>query len=119
MEMNRAIIEAAIIGFERQKQQIDETVAELRHQLDGTAAKPRRKTTAAGTTSTKRVLSAAARKRIAAAQKARWAAFHAKQDAPTKKSTPKKMSPAAKAKLVANLAKARAAKAAKARTATA
>jgi len=120
MEMNRAIIEAAIVGFERQKQQIDETISELRAQLNGTPAKAGRTPKATGATRTKRVLSPAARKRIAAAQKARWAAFHAKQGAPAtnasaKKPAPKrKLSPAAKAKLAANLAKARAAKKAKA-----
>jgi len=119
MELNRAIIEAAIVGFEKQKQQIDETIAELRTQLNGASPKAGRETKAAATT-TKRVLSPEARKRIAAAQKARWAAFHANQKtaaAPAKKpASPKKrtLSPEAKAKLAANLAKARAAKAKKA-----
>jgi hypothetical protein len=118
MQMNRAIIEAAIVGFERQKQEIDETIAGLRAQLGGASSGSSHKTTIAGAARTKRVLSPAARKRIAAAQKARWAAFHAKQGAPAKKAAPKrKMSPAARAKLAANLAKARAAKAAKAKTA--
>src|SRR5689334_4946630 len=122
MQINRAIIEAAIVGFERQKEQIDETIAELRAQLGGTSVKAGRKAKVAGSpTQAKRQMSAAARKRIAAAQKKRWAAFHAGQKteaAPAKKAAPKrKMSPAAKARLVANLAKARAAKAAKAATA--
>ena len=120
MQLNRAIIEAAIVGFERQKQKIDETIAELRAQLDGTSSRPGHKVKVgdAGTVKAKRTMSAAGRKRIAAAQKARWAAHHAKEGTPAKKSVPKrKMSPAAKAKLVANLAKARAAKAAKAKAA--
>src|ERR1041385_4288628 len=118
MEINRSIIEAAIVGFERQKQQINETIAQLRAQLGGTSTGTGRKAKVADGATMKRVLSPAARKRIAAAQKARWAAFHARQGAPAKKTaTKRKMSPAAKAKLVANLAKARAAKAAKAATA--
>jgi hypothetical protein len=65
-------------------------------------------------------LSPAAKKRIALAQKRRWAAFHAKQAAPAKKDAPKrKLSAAAKAKLLANLAKARAVRAEKAKAATA
>jgi hypothetical protein len=61
-------------------------------------------------------MSAAAKKRIAAGQKKRWAAFHANDTKPVaaKKAAPKrKMSPERKAALVANLAKARAARAAK------
>jgi hypothetical protein len=122
MELNRVIIEAAIAGFERQKEQIDETIAELRAQLDGASSKTDRKPNAGGPTKTKRQMSPAARKRMAAAQKARWAAFHAKEHSPAKKSAStapskaptRKMSPATKAKLAANLAKARAAKAKKA-----
>jgi DNA-binding protein HU-beta len=118
---HRQIIEAALVTFERQRQELDETIAELKAQLGGTSNGRGRKAKMAGATKTKRVLSASARKRIAAAQKARWAAFHAKQGAPAKKAAPakktaqkRKMSPERKAALVANLAKARAAKAKKA-----
>jgi hypothetical protein len=62
----------------------------------------------------KRKLSAAGRAAIVAATKKRWAAIHkAEKPAPTKVAAKKKMSPARKAALVANLAKARAARAAK------
>ena len=58
-------------------------------------------------------MSAAAKQRIAAAQRKRWAAFHAEQKGGV---APKRMlSAAARAKLAANLAKARVAKAAKAK----
>ena len=62
----------------------------------------------------KRKLSAAGRAAIIAATKKRWAAIH-KTEKPAAKTAParKKMSPARKAALVANLAKARAARAAK------
>jgi len=64
-------------------------------------------------------MSAAALRRISLAQKKRWAAYHAKQGGTAKKAAPKKtakrkMSSERKAALVANLAKARAARAAKA-----
>jgi hypothetical protein len=65
----------------------------------------------------KRKLSAAGKKAIVEATKKRWAAFHAanqaKKPALKKEIAKKKLSPARKAALVANLAKARAAKAAK------
>ena len=72
----------------------------------------------------KRKMSAAGRKAISEATKKRWAAFHKAKTKPVvaKKATAnkavakKKLSPARKAALVANLAKARAAKAAKATT---
>jgi cell division septum initiation protein DivIVA len=117
MQINRAIIEAAITGFEQQKRQIDETIAELRAQLNGSgeAKKSGSKANVADTppAQKKRQISAEGRARIAAAQKKRWA--EQKKQSVEPKSASKgnrKMSPAAKAKLVANLAKARAAKAA-------
>ena len=110
------IINAAIGGFEQQKLHIDTKIAEPRALLPGgstqTAATPepaKRK---------RRKMSAAGRKAISEATKKRWAAFHAakqaKKPALKKAIARKKLSPARKAALVANLAKARAAKAAKA-----
>src|ERR1039457_6605830 len=60
----------------------------------------------------KRKMSAAGKKAISEATKKRWAAFHATKQA-KKPVARTKLSPARKAALVANLAKARAAKAAK------
>jgi hypothetical protein len=66
------IINAAIDGFELQKRRIDSQIAELRQLLNGYR-------TEAGADSSvpKRKISAAARRRIAAAQKARWAKVRA------------------------------------------
>jgi hypothetical protein len=126
MQLNRAIIQAAIVGFERQKESIDEIISELRAQLDGTPGTTQKTKVAEATTPFKarRRISAAGRKRIAEAQRARWALQ--KRAAPEKKVVParktaavqmaapkRKLSAAAKAKLVENLKKARAAKAAK------
>ncbi len=78
-----ALLEAALEGFELQKKQIEERIAEVRRMLGGRRAAP--KPAAAPEASTqpaarkRRAMTAAARKRIAAAQKKRWAAFHAKQ----------------------------------------
>ena len=128
MQLNRAIIQAAIVGFERQKESIDEIIAELRGQLDGTPGTGQKTKVEEATTPAKkrRKISAAGRKRIAEAQKARWAlqkkaapatkAAPAQKTAGVNKTPPKRrLTPAAKAKLVENVKKARAAKAAKAK----
>jgi hypothetical protein len=60
------------------------------------------------------VRSADERKRIAATQKARWAAFHAGKAAAPEQKAKRRISAERKAALATNLAKARAAKAAKA-----
>ena len=62
------IITAAIAGFEGQKERIDARIAELRNMLDyrhAGAEAPKRK----------RKISAASRRRMALAQKKRWAAI--------------------------------------------
>ena len=69
--MTHEIITAAIDGFEAQKKRIDAQIADLREALTGSgpngaaASEPVRR---------KRKMSAAARKRIADAQRKRWAA---------------------------------------------
>lgn len=119
MEINRTIIEAAIEGFEQQKQRIDETIVELKAQLNGSTATRKgrvAKVAESAPARKKHKISAAGRRAIAEAQRKRWAA--AKKAAPKEsavKATPKKkMSAATRAKLVANLKKAREAKAKKA-----
>ena len=69
-KLSHEIITAAIFGFEAQKERIDSKIAELRnmlHHKDGHAAAeaPKRK----------RKMSAPSRRRIALAQKKRWAAI--------------------------------------------
>ncbi len=89
-KMSAEIIKAAILGFEEQRRHIDAKIVELRSMLVGSVVV----TAAAATTGPtpgrkRRKLSAAARKRIAEAQRKRWAAVktHA---APAAKETPKK-----------------------------
>jgi hypothetical protein len=158
-KLSPEIINAAILGFEAQKTRINDQIAELRAMLSGdtteAAATPqgkpsKRKISAAArrrmalgqkarwaklkgesepsapatpeSPKPKRKMSAAGRKAISEATKKRWALFYAAKAKPVvaKKATAKKaaakkkLSPARKAALVANLAKARAAKAAKA-----
>ena len=146
------IITAAIDGFKAQKTHIDAQIAELRAMLPGgstetvaplEAAPKKRKISAAARrrmalgqkarwakikgesehpapvvapapAKPKRKLSKAGRAAIVAATKKRWEAVHKAQKAAVmKQPAKKKISPARKAALVANLAKARAARAAK------
>ena len=69
------MLEMALIGYQQQKLKIDEKIHEIEARLKGkspvSAAAPA--TRAAKPARVKRVLSAAARKRIGAAQKKRWA----------------------------------------------
>ena len=71
---DHALLEAALIGYQHQSEQIAEKIADIRRQLGGKspAAAPK----AAAAPGKKRQMSAAARKRIAAAQKKRWAEYH-------------------------------------------
>ena len=61
----------ALVGYEMEKKKIDERIREIRAQLAGGAL--RKEPSIAGDTPKRRKLSTAARKRIAAAQKKRWA----------------------------------------------
>ena len=151
--LDEATLQAALVGFTAQLDTVNQRIAEIQKRLGGRAAVP----VSGDSAKPKRQMSAAAIKRIRAAQKKRWAAFHAKQK-PRKKSLRKdkteefydiedfitienkkpvrakvlpngrvvpatrakrkpktKMSAARKAALIANLAKARAAKAEKAK----
>jgi cell division septum initiation protein DivIVA len=68
------ILKAAIEGFESQKRRINSQIDELRQQLRGGRTET---TEAPATPAHRRKMSAAGRRRIAAAQKARWAKIKA------------------------------------------
>jgi hypothetical protein len=71
---DHAMLEMALIGYEHERERIGAKIQELHAQLKGRpAATTKAATPAAKPASGKRVLSPAARKRIAAAQKKRWA----------------------------------------------
>jgi hypothetical protein len=71
-----ALLEAALEGLQIQKQRIEDQIEQVRSLLGhGAGRRGRLLNTASPTESKKRVLSPAARKRIAAAQKKRWAQF--------------------------------------------
>ncbi len=67
-----ATLQMALVGYQIEKQRIEEKIRELQGQLRGkNSGSPAR--AGASARQTKRVLSAAARARIAAAQRKRWA----------------------------------------------
>lgn len=115
-QLDSSILQMALIGYQRSLENIETKISELQNRLGGRAAKPAASETTDGG-KPRRKMSGAARKRIADAQKKRWKEFHAKAEksAPVAEKAPakRKLSPARKAALVANLKKARAAKAAK------
>jgi hypothetical protein len=118
-QLTESVILAAIDGFEAQKARIDQQIAALRALLPG-RSKAGATTTEAGPK--KRHFSPEAIERMRAAQRLRWSKIRGESQpstpAPAEAPKPKrKLSAAAKAKLIANLKKARAAKAAKARAA--
>jgi len=84
---DRDILEAALQGLEAQKQKLDEQIAQVRAMLGHRLGRPPKKARgqnggaekqSAGR-GTRRNLSPEARKRIAAAQKKRWADFRKSQ----------------------------------------
>jgi len=81
---NESILKAALEGLELQKQRIETQLNEVRSQLGmGTGRRGRppgsknKKGRVGRPPGKRRKMSAAARKRIGAAQKLRWAKFHA------------------------------------------
>ena len=65
------LLQAALIGYQAEITRIEQAMAEIRAELQGSAGA----TSAARPGRAKRKISAAARKRMAAAQKRRWAAY--------------------------------------------
>ena len=67
-----ATLEMALVGYQIEKEKIEGKVRDIQSQLKGKPAVAPAKTAPV----VKRVLSAAARRRISAAQKKRWAEHH-------------------------------------------
>ncbi|MEI9974545.1 MAG: hypothetical protein WDO73_22360 [Ignavibacteriota bacterium] len=76
---DNALLEAALIGYQHQADQLAEKIADIRRQLGGKTPSAAPKAAAAVPVK-KRSMSAAARKRIAAAQKKRWAEYHRQKE---------------------------------------
>lgn len=80
---SREILEAALQGLEAQRDRLDEQIAQVRSMMGSSNSRSAKASSEqpAATRSgrKKRVLTPEARKRIAAAQKKRWAAFRKDQ----------------------------------------
>ena len=66
-------LQMALVGYQLERQKIDEKIREIQSQLKGRRGVPSAGPAAKSARGTKRVLSPAARRRIAAAQRKRWA----------------------------------------------
>ena len=92
MKLDQAFLEAALVGYLQQRDQMDAKILEIQKQLGGSTTTSQRS----------REMSAAARERIAAAQRKRWAAFHKSTPATAAKKAPAKkrqLSPAARKRI--------------------
>ena len=79
-----ATLQMALVGYQVEKQKIDERIREIQAELKGQRVPVTRAASEAKPSGTKRVLSAAARHRIAAAQKKRWAEHRKRKAAAAK-----------------------------------
>ena len=69
MKTDYSLLEAALIGYQHQRELLAAKIAEIQRQLGDAHASP------SAESPKKRVMNAAARKRIAQAQRKRWAEF--------------------------------------------
>ena len=79
-KLSNEILNAALIGFEKQKADLSARIAELKQMLGGGAKEPAAKTAAPARK--RRKLSAAGRKAISEAAKSRWALQRAAAEKP-------------------------------------
>ncbi len=87
------VLQAALIGLQRMLEGVEQHIGDLRRRLGGQSdSQP---------APAKRTMSAAARKRIALAQKKRWAAFKAKGDKAAEPQPKRKISAEGRARIVA------------------
>ena len=76
---DQEILEAALLGLQHSLASVDEKMKELRRKLRAKGAGKPAAGTMDGAARPKRVMSGAARRRIAEAQKKRWAAYRKSQ----------------------------------------
>jgi hypothetical protein len=95
------LLAMALIGYEAAKAKINATIAEIEAKLGRRGPVRPRAATDGAATPAKRTMSAAGRKRIAAAQRKRWAVTKAQGKSAAKPATPKKrkMSAAARKRI--------------------
>jgi len=98
------LLRAALVGLQHSLGAIDQRISDLRSQLGGQKASRRLPVAQDGTpqNNSKRTLSAAARRRIALAQKKRWAAYKADQGkAAAPKTVKRELSAEGRARIIA------------------
>ncbi|HEY2015197.1 MAG TPA: hypothetical protein VGH38_16925 [Bryobacteraceae bacterium] len=83
--VDRALLEAALFGYERQREEIEAKIAEIRQHIGNES-----RADSTSEPGKKRVMNAAARRRIAEAQKKRWAEYKNAQGTPVKEAKGKK-----------------------------
>src|SRR5690349_15013331 len=100
--VDTSLLHAALTGYEVQRTRLEAAIAEIRAELNRQTSPGARGDGAEQALTKKRTMSASARRRIALAQKRRWAAFHKENaepaDPPRKK---RKMSAAGRARIIA------------------
>src|ERR1039458_1947025 len=89
-KLTNEIINAAILGFEQQKTHLDAKISELRAMLPGGSTQAA--TTPEVPTRKRKKFSAASRRKMAMAQKARWAKIKGESE-PSAPATPKARKP--------------------------
>ena len=92
-----SLLEAALIGFEQMLRNLEEKMTEIRQRLSSDGRAPG---ISPGRTQG-RTRSAAVRRRMAAAQRQRWAAVKAKSKPPKAAGSKRTMSPAARKRIAA------------------
>jgi peptidoglycan hydrolase CwlO-like protein len=102
LKQDTELLEAALIGFQHKRDQLQQKIAELRSQIGGHPASASAPAPDAAAPK-KRSMSASARRRIALAQKKRWAAYKAEHGTKSAAPTPQKrvISAAGRARIIA------------------
>jgi peptidoglycan hydrolase CwlO-like protein len=97
------LLEAALIGFQHKRDQLEQRIAELRSQIGGLPATRPAAAASEASAPGRRTMSASARRRIALAQKKRWAAYKAEHGPKAAAPKPQKraISAAGRARIVA------------------
>jgi len=75
------LLQMALIGFEAERQKIQSKIDEIKARIGGRRGRPAAAPTASPAPRTRGRMSAAARRRIGAAQKKRWAEYRKKKAA--------------------------------------
>lgn len=107
--MDTELLKAALFGYQVQSERLSATIADIQAQLGhrGPGRRPKAATNGSEQSAPKkRTMSASARKRIALAQKKRWATYHEQQSEQSEPNKPakrkkRKMSAEGKARIAA------------------